>query len=241
MSDTVQQPETNGEVTDATTESALVTTGDRDIEELSTSSNASRSGPVTPKRYAQHLVVLGALVSLIVIAHAHRPGIEVSPEARIARRYQAQVSDQIAYHPSRELELDLALEDARGNRHQLSKYHGQVVLLNFWASWCAPCIQEMPDLEELAREMKGLPFSLVALSSDDSWDAIHKVIGQRDLNMQIYRDPQGAKKQQMIYGTEKLPETYVIDKKGRVRLRFINVQPWKDEGIRGYLEWLAQE
>ena len=197
-----------------------------------------RSGP---GRFAQRLVVFGFLASLIVIAHAHRPGIEVSPEARVARRYQAQVSDLVAYQPDRVGELNLTLEDAQGNQSTLSQFHGQVVLLNFWASWCAPCIQEMPDLEELAREMKGLPFSLVALSSDDDWGAIHKVTGQRALNMKIYRDPQGSKKQQMIYGTEKLPETYVIDKQGRIRLRFINVQPWKDEGIRGYLEWLAQE
>lgn len=197
---------------------------------------------IEPKRYAQRFVVLGVLLALIIVAHAHRPGVEVTPEARVARRYQAQISDFNAYQSTHGPDLNLKLEDESGASYRLSKYRGQVVLLNFWASWCAPCIQEMPDLEELAREMDGLPFSLVALSSDENWDAIHQVTGKRKLHMQIYRDPTKDKqKQQLIYGTEKLPETYVIDKQGRVRLRFINVQPWKDEGIRGYLEWLAQE
>ena len=202
----------------------------------------------TPGYRTQWIVVVTTLATLIMIAHAHRPGIEVSPEARIARRYHAQVSDRIAYaHPKSPTELlNLTLEDSQGARHALSKYHGQVVLLNFWASWYAPCLKEMPDLEGLAREMDDLPFSLVALSSDDGWESIHKVLGDQKLKMEVYRDPTShsvgkAKKQQQRYGTEKLPETYVIDKQGNIRLRFINVQPWKDTEIRSYLEWLTQQ
>jgi len=203
---------------------------------------------VTPGYRTQWIVVIGTLVALIMIAHAHRPGIEVSPEARIARRYHAQVSDRVAYaHPKAPTELlNLTLEDAQGVRHALSKYHGKVVLLNFWASWCSPCLKEMPDLEALTREMDSLPFALVALSSDDSWEPIHKILGDQKLKMEIYRDPVKnstgkVTKQQHRYGTDKLPETYVIDKQGNIRLRFINVQPWKDAEIRSYLEWLTQQ
>ena len=202
------------------------------------------SKQVIPSQMLQRLVVISTLLILIVIAHAHQPGIESSPEARIARRYNAQVSDQVAYVSalSSEESLNLTLEDVKGVKRTLSKYHGKVVLLNFWASWCSPCLKEMPDLEKLAREMKGLPFSLVALSSDDSWDQIHKVFGDQKLKIEIYRDPTiEAKKQQLRYGTEKLPETYVIDKQGKIRLRFINVQPWNDPEIRSYLEWLANQ
>ena len=200
--------------------------------------------PRAPHPMTQRIVVIGTLLALIVIAHAHQPGIEASPEARIARRYNAQVSDQVAYaHPqSPARSLNLSLEDREGIKRALSTYHGKVVLLNFWASWCAPCLKEMPDLEKLTREMKDLPFSLIALSSDDSWDQIHKVFGDQKLKIEVYRDPSaGSKKQQLLYGTEKLPETYVIDKEGNIRLRFINVQPWTDPEIRSYLEWLTQQ
>ncbi len=189
----------------------------------------------------QRLILAALLVCLIALAHAHRPTVSDSPEARVARRYQAQVSELSAYEQVKGGALDLNLEDPSGSIKALSSYRGQVVLLNFWASWCPPCIKEMPDLEGLAQDMKGLPFKLIALSADDDWTAIQRVMGQQALTMEIYRDPSLKDKQHLRYGTEKLPETYVIDKQGRLRLRFISVQPWRDEELMSYLEWLAQE
>lgn len=196
--------------------------------------------------FVTRTVVFGTLAALIALAHAHRPTLGESPEARVARRYQAQVSEFTAYgtQDQRSTEataLNLSLEDASGEVRMLSSYRGQVVLLNFWASWCPPCLEEMPDLEGLAKDMRGLPFSLVALSADDDWGSIKRVLGPTELAMDVYRDPLSQKKQHKRYGTDKLPETYVIDKQGRIRLRFISVQPWRDDELRGYLEWLAQE
>jgi thiol-disulfide isomerase/thioredoxin len=156
-----------------------------------------------------------------------------SPEARVARRFQAQVASGQA--------LNLTFESREGEQSGLERFRGQVVLVNFWASWCPPCLKEMPDLEGLARDMEGRPFSLVALSGDDSWEAINGVLGAQDLKMQVFRDPNLKEKQHLRYGTEKLPETYVIDKQGNLRLRFINVQPWQSEEIVSYLQWLTNE
>lgn len=195
----------------------------------------------TPSILIQRLVVSALLISLIALAHAHRPTVDESPEARVARRYQAQISELNAYEARQGGALDLNLEDESGEQRSLSSYRGQVVLLNFWASWCPPCIKEMPDLEGLAEDMKGLPFSLIALSADEDWGAIKRVMGSQTLNMEVYRDPALKDKQHLRYGTMKLPETYVIDKEGRLRLRFISVQPWQDDELRSYLEWLAHE
>lgn len=194
-----------------------------------------------PSTLIQRLVVGAFLISLIALAHAHRPTVDESPEARVARRYQAQVSALSAYDQNLGSALNLTLEDQTGAQKSLSSYRGKVVLLNFWASWCPPCIKEMPDLEGLAQDMQGLPFSLIALSADDDWGSIQRVIGPQALKMDVYRDPSNQEKQHIRYGTEKLPETYVIDKQGRLRLRFISVQPWRDDELRSYLEWLAQE
>lgn len=181
----------------------------------------------------QLLILGGTFAFLIVLAHAHRPTIGESPEARVARRYQAQVADYSA--------IDLSFENKEKVRKTLKDFKGRVVLLNFWATWCAPCLKEMPDLEKLAQKMKGHPFTMIALSSDEEWTPIQQVIGPNPLNMQVYRDPSTTSKQHLRYGTQKLPETYVIDKQGQVRLRFINVQPWQDEEIQGYLEWLSAQ
>ena len=179
------------------------------------------------------LILLGMFIFLIGLAHSHRPTITESPEARVARRFNAQVMQQPL--------LDLSLELPDGTLTKLSKLRGKVVLLNFWATWCPPCIQELPDLVKLADTLKDRPFILAALSADDDWTAIEKTINGQAGRMKIYRDPQQSRKQHIIYGTEKLPETYVIDRQGNLRLRFINVQPWNDPEITGYLEWLSEQ
>jgi cytochrome c biogenesis protein CcmG/thiol:disulfide interchange protein DsbE len=183
-----------------------------------------------------HLGILWTtLLMIILLAHYHKNDTLTSPEARIARRYQAQIVNKPFD--------DLQLEDAQGNILKLSALREkfgrkQVLLLNFWATWCPPCIEEMPDLEGLAREMVKEDFSIIALSSDDSWAPIQQLLGSEKLQMQIYRDPEG--KQFNRYGTEKLPESYVIDKDGIVRLRLISVQPWKEDELVAYFKWLAK-
>ena len=182
----------------------------------------------------QKATLIGACLFLIVLAHAHRPTVSESPEARIARRYQSHVS---LFKPAPQIRL----ENEKGEVTTLDSFKGEVVLLNFWATLCPPCLKEMPDLEKLARSLKDRPFKLIALSADDQWDAIRQVFGNQDLKLQVYRDPSSQNKQHLQYGTTKLPETYVIDKQGRLRLRFINVQPWDDAEIKGYLEWLSDQ
>lgn len=186
-----------------------------------------------PSRLIQRLVMMVSTIALIALAHAHRPTIGESPEARVARRYHAQVSAGEA--------INLTLEAKDGTRKTLADFKGQVLLLNFWASWCPPCIKEMPDLEALAVKLKDRPFSLIALSGDDSWTPVDQLFANSQVTMKVFRDPNLKQKQHLQYGTEKLPETYVIDKQGRLRLRFINVQPWQDDELVSYLEWLADE
>ena len=182
----------------------------------------------------QKATLVGTCLFLIVLAHAHRPTVSESPEARIARRYQSNVA-------LFEKALPLRLENEKGEIRTLDSFKGEVILLNFWATWCPPCLKEMPDLAKLARNLKGRKFRLITLSADDDWNAIKRVFGNQDAPFDVYRDPSSQNKQHLQYGTTKLPETYVIDKQGRVRLRFINVQPWDDEGIKGYLEWLSDQ
>jgi len=188
---------------------------------------------VMPSQLTQRLVIMVSALALIALAHAHRPTIGESPEARVARRFNAQVSAGEA--------INVTLESRDGTRKTLADFRGQVVLLNFWASWCPPCLKEMPDLEALSKGMRGRPFSLIALSGDDSWEPVDRVFGGAEVSMKVFRDPNLKDKQHLRWGTEKLPETYVIDKEGRLRLRFINVQPWQDDELVSYLEWLADE
>jgi peroxiredoxin len=184
-----------------------------------------------PARGVQWTLILGALAAVVAALFFDLRQSRDTPEAILARQLDAQVVDRPA--PP----LQVSLHD--GSTVRLSDLRGRVVFLNFWATWCPPCRKEIPDLEELAKEMKGLPFEMLAVSADQSWKDVDDFFGTKGTQMRIALDTslQAARS----YGTELLPETYVIDQSGRVRLRFVGAQPWTDERIERYLEWLASK
>lgn len=134
---------------------------------------------------------------------------------------------------------DIEVVDRDGKTVRLSDMRGKVVFVNFWATWCPPCRAEMPDLEKLAESMRFSPFEVFAVSSDQSFAEIDQFFGGKKTRMRVGLDPD--QKWAEIYGTEKLPETYVIDRDGNLRLRFVNVRAWTDSRIHRYLEWLAND
>ncbi|MCA9541758.1 MAG: TlpA family protein disulfide reductase [Myxococcales bacterium] len=175
-------------------------------------------------------ILAGALLTFVGLLLTHLDPTHGRREIALAKAFHAQVLDAPA--------PDITALRKDGTQVRLSDLRGKVVFVNFWATWCPPCRAEIPDLEQLAEKMKHVPFEILAVSSDDSWDDITTFLGGKESGMLIGLDPD----RQAIaarYGTEKLPETYVVDRAGRLRLRFINQQPWTDERIHRYLEWLA--
>jgi thiol-disulfide isomerase/thioredoxin len=128
-----------------------------------------------------------------------------------------------------------------GQSFKLSDFRGQVVFLNFWATTCEPCRKEIPDLGALSKKMAGLPFVILAVTTDTDWTAVDAMFPTKDLGIKIGMDPQNELLVKRLYGTDKIPESYIIDKKGRLRMRFVNVHPWNDERMHRYLEVLSNE
>jgi cytochrome c biogenesis protein CcmG, thiol:disulfide interchange protein DsbE len=128
-----------------------------------------------------------------------------------------------------------------GQEVALSDFRGQVVFLNFWATTCEPCRKEIPDLGALAKKMTGLPFVILAVTTDTDWAAVDKMFPTKDLEIHIGLDPQQGPLVKSLFGTNKIPESYVIDKNGQLRMRFVNVHPWDDERLHRYLEVLTNE
>ncbi|MHB8416735.1 MAG: redoxin domain-containing protein [Myxococcales bacterium] len=130
------------------------------------------------------------------------------------------------------------LSDERGHPRSLADYRGKVVLLNFWATWCLPCRDEMPSMAHLAEALRDKPdFAMVALSVDDDWGAVRGFFkGQRPA-FQVLLD-KGARVSQ-AYGTVKYPESYVIDRKGQVIAKFVGPRDWDAPAAVGYFERLV--
>jgi cytochrome c biogenesis protein CcmG, thiol:disulfide interchange protein DsbE len=119
-------------------------------------------------------------------------------------------------------------------RVQLSSYRGKVVVLNFWASWCAPCIQEIPDLNQLQRQMPQLV--VLAVDLDEDPDAYHQFLSEHRVDFLTIRDPHRSSN--ALYGTFRYPESFVIDRNGQIRRKFISAQDWTSPEIMDYLSHL---
>ena len=115
----------------------------------------------------------------------------------------------------------------------LSQFRGQVVVLNFWATWCPPCIEETPSLVRMTARMKDKGVVVLAVSIDADDDAYHKFLKQYGVNMVTVRDE--AKKASTLYGTFGWPETYVIDRSGVIRRKFIGPVDWNSPEVTDYL------
>ncbi len=112
----------------------------------------------------------------------------------------------------------------------LNQFRGKVVLLNFWATWCPPCLQEMPSLEKLNQKMKGKEFELLAVNVDEEgWLAIERFLRKIPVTFTIVIDPRGDVATE--YGTQRLPESFLIDKNGVVVQKYLGPRDWTDEKI----------
>jgi cytochrome c biogenesis protein CcmG, thiol:disulfide interchange protein DsbE len=115
----------------------------------------------------------------------------------------------------------------------LSQFRGQVVVLNFWATWCPPCVEEMPSLVEMQRRMKAKGVTVLAVSTDVDQNAYRQFIKDHNVNLLTVRDPN--QKSSALYGTFKFPETYVIDRSGVMRRKFIGAVDWTAPEIVDFL------
>jgi peroxiredoxin len=128
---------------------------------------------------------------------------------------------------------DFNLSDGTTTVH-LAGYRGRVVLLNFWATWCAPCVQEMPSLLELHHQRPDL--AILAVSIDENPDAYSRFIIRHQVDLTTVRDP--AQKAAKLFHTEGWPETYIIDRNGVIRRKVVGPQDWGSPEIRAYLKSL---
>jgi cytochrome c biogenesis protein CcmG, thiol:disulfide interchange protein DsbE len=113
----------------------------------------------------------------------------------------------------------------------LSKLRGRVVVLNLWATYCAPCIEELPSLLEMQKRMPEI--AVVAVSIDQDPDVYHKFLTDHHVDLLTVRDEE--MRVNALYGTAQIPETYIIDRQGIVRRKFVSAQDWTSPEIMSFL------
>ena len=113
-----------------------------------------------------------------------------------------------------------------GKRVSLSNFGGKLLVLNFWASWCAPCVDEAPSLDAFQREMAPQGVVVLGVSIDRNEKMYQRFLKDYNISFEVSRDPEWELNTR--YGTFQFPETYLIDASGRVREKIISTQNWMD-------------
>jgi peroxiredoxin len=112
-----------------------------------------------------------------------------------------------------------------GGTHRLSDYRGKVVLLNFWATWCKACVEELPSLERLRKAMAGKDFVILSVSGDGSEKELGKFLLKTPLSFPVLMDPEKQVSFD-LYAVVGLPTTYLIDRKGNIAKNYYGPRDW---------------
>ena len=130
---------------------------------------------------------------------------------------------------------DFTVQDS-DRKVTLNELRGKVVVLNFWATWCPPCIEEMPSLVQMQQHLKNKGVEVLAVSIDVDENAYHKFLKDHGVDLLTVRDPD--QKTSNLYGSYKWPETYIIDRNGVLRRKFIGAVDWNTPEITDFLSKL---
>ncbi len=110
---------------------------------------------------------------------------------------------------------DFALKSTTGENLRLSEYRGDVVMINFWATWCGPCRQEMPLLDELYARYHRVGFNLLGVNIDDDTARALRMVEELDLHFPVVFDTR--KEVSRLYNVEAMPATILVDREGKIR------------------------
>lgn len=136
---------------------------------------------------------------------------------------------------------DFELMDMDDEKIKLSSYRGKVVLLNFWATWCPPCVREMPSMERLHQQVNADDFKVIAVNQMEDVDQVFAFTGQLELDptFKILFDTTSEVSQ--AYAVRGLPTTYLIDKQGNIRYRAVGGRVFNHPEVLKIIDGLIQE
>ena len=135
---------------------------------------------------------------------------------------------------------DFTVRDLAGQDVKLSSLKGKVVLVNFWATWCPPCREEIPSMVKLNQSMSGKQFQMLAISIDEGGKAaVENFFKKSGLTLPAFLDTEGAVARS--YGTTGVPETFIVDKAGIIQKKIVGGMDWSSPHVIAYLEGLLKK
>ena len=131
---------------------------------------------------------------------------------------------------------DFSITTDNGRTITRANFGGKLLVLNFWATWCPPCIEELPSLDEFQRELANQGVVVLGVSVDKDAKAYKRFLDRTKVSFLTTRDPEN--KLNADYGTFKFPETYIINREGKVVSKIISATNWTDDRMLSYVKSL---
>lgn len=176
------------------------------------------------------LLLLGALLVATLMAVTIRRQRDAALENRI--RLEAATEAVLLNLPAPEV----VLYDRSERATPLSTYRGRVVLVNFWATWCGPCVAEMPSLIALQARVDPADIAFVSIAEDDTWPPLDQYLRRNPLPFDVYRDR--PPRVEILFETTSYPTSFLIDRDGQAIYRFNGARNWDSQEM---LDLLALE
>jgi peroxiredoxin len=126
-----------------------------------------------------------------------------------------------------------------GGQTALSQYKGQVVLVNFWATWCGPCQQEMPLLDQMYKKYKPAGFTLIGVNVDKEEPAVKELLARKPVSFPVLLDP--ANQVSKAYHVDEMPSSVIIDRKGEIRYIHRGYRPGDENDYQDRIRQLIRE
>jgi thiol-disulfide isomerase/thioredoxin len=136
---------------------------------------------------------------------------------------------------------DFELENMDEEKKKLSDFRGKVVLLNFWATWCPPCIREMPSMEKLHQQVDAETFKVIAVNQMEDVDQVFAFTGQLEVDPTFEILFDSTSKVSRDYAVRGLPTTYLIDKEGKIRYRAVGGREFNHPEVVKIINRLIEE
>lgn len=134
---------------------------------------------------------------------------------------------------------DFDLTAVDGSRHSLADYAGRVLVVNFWATWCAPCREEMPALARLRQRMHNDGVEVLAIDFGEPREDVQRFADEVALDLPLLLDPNGT--QAPTWKVRALPTTYIVDRRGRIALTIAGEREWDSDQVVEALRAIANE
>lgn len=170
-------------------------------------------------------ILIGIILLLVLIPQTRLP-IQVHLQRLIALAPSINPeNEQVKLN-----DYNLSFADQEGKVYPLNNARGKLIILNFWATWCPPCIAEMPSLQQLYQDY-GNQVSFYFITQD-SWELINKFKQQRHIELPFYKLKQAS----TALDHTSLPTTYIIDQSGKILVKKVGVADWNSSTVRDLLD-----